>query len=141
MARIKITLPDRFVFSTEIPVMVRDINAGRHLSYDSLLPMMEETRVRFMRSINYSQENVNGASIIAADVAVVYKQQGRYGQVLKFELAPTDFSKKGCDFVFRISDSATGEEVARAKMGIVFFDYAKQKSVSVPEAFRKKFDS
>ena len=141
MPRIKIQLPDRFVFSTEIPVMVRDINAGRHMSYDSLLPMMEETRVRFMRSINYSQENVNGAGIIAADVAVVYKQQGHYGQVLKFELAPTDFTKKGCDFIFRISDSTTGEEIARAKMGIVFFDYSKQKSVPVPEAFRKKFES
>ncbi len=140
MARIKIELPDKFAFSTEIPVMARDINRGNHMSYNSLLSMIEETRVRFMRSINYSQENVNGAGIIAADVAVVYKQQGHYGQVLKFELAPADFSKKGCDFVFRISDSATGEEIARAKMGIVFFDYIKQKSVPVPEAFRKKFD-
>ena len=139
MARIKIDIPDKFIFTTEIPIMVNNINRGNHLSYDSLLPMMEETRVRFMSSIGFPREEMEGAGFIVADVAVVYKKQGRHGQILKFELAVTDMSKNGCDFIFRISDAETGDEIARSKMGIVFFNYAQQKVVPVPGEFRKRY--
>ena len=139
MARIKIELPEKFVFSTEITILINNINRGNHLSYDSLLPMMEETRIRFMRSLGYQQENVNGAAFIVADVAVVYKKQGRHGQVLKLEIAPVDFSKSGLDLVFRITDRDSGEEIARSKMGVLFFDYRQQKVVAVPDEFKQRF--
>ena len=139
MARIKIDLPESFVFSTEIPVLINNINRGNHLSYDSILPMMEETRIRFMRSLGYTQESINGAAFIVTDVAVVYKKQGRHGQVLKLELALADFTSKGCDIIYRISDASTDEEIARAKMGILFFDYQQQKVVPVPDEFRERF--
>ncbi|MFC1900342.1 acyl-CoA thioesterase [Chloroflexota bacterium] len=135
MARIKIELPEKFIFSTEIPIIINYIDRGNHLSYDSILPMMEEARIRFMQSIDYPQENINGVGFIVTDVAVVYIKPGRHGQVLKIELTPTDFSSKGCDFLYRISDSETGEEIARAKMGVVFFDYPGHKIVTVPEVF------
>jgi 4-hydroxybenzoyl-CoA thioesterase len=139
MARIRIDLPEKFVFSTEIPITINLINRGNHLSFDSILPMMEETRTRFMRSLGYPQEQINGAAFIVTDVAVVYKRQGFYGQTLKIELAPADFTTKGCDFLFRITDAENGEEIARSKMGILFFDYARQKAAPVPDEFREKF--
>jgi 4-hydroxybenzoyl-CoA thioesterase len=139
MARIKIDLPEKFVFSTEIPILINNINRGNHMSFDSILPMMEETRIRFMHSLGYANEKVNEAAFIVADVAVIYKRQGFHGQTMKIELVPADFASKGCDFLFRISDAASDEEVAWAKMGILFFDYARQKVVPVPEEFRKKF--
>jgi len=139
MARIKIDLPDNFIFSTEIPVLINNINRGNHLSYDSILPMMEETRIRFMHSLGYTRENISGAAFIVTDVGVVYKKQGRHGQILRLELALSDFTSKGLDIIYRISDADTGEEIARAKTGILFFDYQKQKVVPVPEEFRERF--
>ncbi len=139
MARIKIDLPESFVFSTEIPILINNINRGNHLSYDSILPMMEETRIRFVRSLGYTQENISGAAFIVTDVAVVYKKQGRHGQILKLELALADFTGKGFDIIYRISDSSTDEEIARAKMGILFYDYQQQKVVPVPDEFRERF--
>jgi acyl-CoA thioester hydrolase len=139
MARIKIDLPEKFVFSTEIPILINTINRGNHMSFDSVLSMMEEARIRFMNSLGYEQENIDKASFIVVDVAVIYRRQGRHGQILKVEIAPADFGSKGLDFIYRISDTATGEEIARAKTGILFYDYAQQKVVAVPESFRKKF--
>jgi acyl-CoA thioester hydrolase len=139
MARIKIDLPGKFVFSTEIPILINTINRGNHMSFDSVLSMMEEARIRFMNSLGYEQENIDKASFIVVDVAVIYRRQGRHGQILKVEIAPADFGSKGLDFIYRISDTATGEEIARAKTGILFYDYAQQKVVAVPESFRKKF--
>jgi acyl-CoA thioester hydrolase len=139
MARIKIDLPEKFVFSTEIPILINNINRGNHMSFDSILPMIEETRIRFMHSLGYANEKVDEAAFIVCDVAVIYKRQGFHGQTMKVEIAPTDFASKGCDFIFRITDAETGEEVARSKMGILFFDYNQQKVVPVPEDFRKRF--
>ena len=139
MARVKIDLPEEFVFSTEIPILINNINRGNHMSFDSVLPMMEEARIRFMHSLGYAQESVDGAAFIVADVAVIYKKQGRHGQVLRIEIAPGDFSRTGLDLIFRISDRDTDEEVARAKMGVLFFNYRQQKVTAVPEDFRKKF--
>ena len=141
MARIKIDLPKEFVFSTEIPIRISDINRGRHLGYDAIFPIMEEARVRFLHSLGYKEEHINGAAFITADAGIIYKRQGYYGQTLKLEIAVTDFTDKGFDLVFKISDTNTGDEIARAKTGMLFYDYRQQKVVPVPDEFRKRFSS
>ena len=52
------------------------------------------------------------------------------------EVAVSEPTKYGCDFVYRISDSETRREVARAKTGIVFFDYERKKMVPMPPEFK-----
>jgi hypothetical protein len=37
MARVKIDLPDKFIFKTEIPIRINDINYGGHLGNDAVL--------------------------------------------------------------------------------------------------------
>ncbi len=140
MARIEIALPKDFVFSTDIPIRIGDINRGRHLAHDAVLSIMEEARVQFMKSIGYPQENIDGVSLITVDAGVIYKKQGFYGQTLRVDIAVTDFSRRGCDIVYRISNAETGEEMVRAKNGMLFFNYREQKVATVPEAFRAKFE-
>jgi len=50
-----------------------------------------------------------------------------------------DFNKYGCDFFYKVVRKNGGKEVARAKTGIVFFDYNRQKMVPVPAAFLNAF--
>ncbi len=140
MARIEIALPKEFVFSTDIPIRIGDINRGRHLAHDAVLSIAEEARVRFMKSIGYPEENIDGISFITVDAGVIYKKQGFYGQTLRVEVAVADFSRRGCDIVYRISNAETGEEMVRAKNGMLFFNYKEQKVATVPEAFRAKFE-
>ena len=137
MARIKINLPDKFIFSTEIPIRINDINYGGHLGNDSILSIVHEARVRFLNKFGYSELDVEGCGIIMSDSAIVYKSEGHYGDVLKIEVTVDDFGKFGCDFIYRISNKETSKEIARAKTGIVFFDYEKKKMVEVPEKFKK----
>ncbi|MFC1962725.1 acyl-CoA thioesterase [Chloroflexota bacterium] len=139
MSRIIISLPSEFSFSTNIPIRIGDINRGRHLGHEAVLIIMEEARVRFLHSVGYTEWGIERAGYIMADAGVIYKRQGNYGQTLKVEIAVTDFTSKGCDLVYRISDANDGAEIARAKTGILFYDYQQQKAVPVPEDFRKKF--
>ena len=53
MPRIKLELPEKLVFSTEIPVRITDINYGGHLGNDSILSIVQEARVRFLNEYKY----------------------------------------------------------------------------------------
>jgi len=139
MARVKLNLPEKFVFSTEIPVRITDINYGGHLGNDSLLSLIHEARVRFLNEHGFSELSIDGPGLIMVDSVIIYKSEVFYGETLKIEVTADDFSKHGCDLIYRITNKETGKEVARAKTGIVFFDYEKRKVVQVPEKFKAIF--
>jgi len=141
MPRVKIDLPDKFDFSTDLCLRFRDINATNHLAHDAVLSLAEEARFLFLEHLGYAHLNIDGYGYVAADAAIVYKSQAYFGQVIRIEVAVRDFAKKSCDFIYRLSNKETGQEVARAKTGVVFFDYKTQKSVEVPDRFRSRFES
>ena len=138
MPRIKIDLPARFSFSTEIPIYINHINYGNHLDNAALISLVSEARVRFFKALGYTELDVEGCGIVVADVAAQYKSEAFHGEVLVFEVAADDFNKYGCDLVWRISDKASGREVARGKTGVMFFDYTARKAALVPPAFAAK---
>lgn len=135
MARVQIELPERFLFRTEIPVRIDDINYGGHLGNDAVLTLAHEARLRFLASRGWSELDAGGAGLIMADAAVIYRAEGRHGMVLVAEVAVTEVRSRSCDFVYRLTEAATGREIARAKTGMVFYDYASKKVVTVPESF------
>ena len=139
MARVQIELPEAFAFTTEIPIRITDVNYGGHLGNDAVLSLAHEARVRLFASHGWTEMDVTGRGIIMVDAAVVYRTEGAWGMVLRVDVAVTDLQSRGCDLVYRLSDAATGKEIARAKTGIVFFDYGARRVVHMPEAFRKTF--
>lgn len=141
MNRIKIDLPQKFLFSTEISVRVYDVNFAGHLSNDSILSMVHEARILFLKNWGYSEVDTCGAGIIMFDAALQYKSQGYHGDILLFDITVDNFIKNGCDFFFKITNKESGKEIARAKTGIAFFDYKTNKLVAVPEKFRSLIES
>ena len=137
MQRIKIDLPQKFIYFTEISVRVYDVNFAGHLSNDSILSMVHEARIRFLKNWGYSEVDTTGAGIIMFDAAIQYKSQGYHGDILVFDVSVNNFIRNGCDFIFRITNKANGKEIARAKTGIAFFDYEQNKMVPVPEKFKE----
>jgi acyl-CoA thioester hydrolase len=136
MARVEIELPVRFPFSTEIPVRISDVNYAGHLGHDAVLPIAHEARVRWLASHGWTELDIAGVGLIVADAAIMYRGEGNYGMVLRVELAAADVRTRGCDLLYRLTDIATGQEIARVKTGILFFDYEKRRVVHMPEAFR-----
>ena len=135
MARVKIELPKEFIFKTEIPIRINDINYGGHLGNDAVLSIAHEARLRFLKQHNFTELNAGGAGIIMVDGAIQYKTEGFYGDIIKVEIAVTDITAVGCDFVYRCTNKNTGTVIAIVKTGIVFYDYDIKKVVSVPERF------
>jgi 4-hydroxybenzoyl-CoA thioesterase len=139
MARIQIDLPGHFGFATEIAIYISHINYGNHLDNTALLALVSEARVRFFKSLGYSELDVEGVGIIVADAAVQYRSEAFHGEVLVFSLTAHDFNRYGCDLVWQVAERDSGREVARGKHGIIFFDYATRKPAPVPPAFAARF--
>jgi acyl-CoA thioester hydrolase len=141
MARIIIDLPSHFIFSTELPIYISHINNAQHLDNAALLTLISEARVRFFRALGYEELDVEGVGIVVADAAIQYKSEAFHGETMVVEMSTTDFNKYGCDLVWRMSDQASGREVARGKSGILFFDYSARRPAHVPEGFLAKTPS
>lgn len=140
MARVEIELPETFPFATELPIRITDVNYGGHLGNDAVLSLVHEARVRLFARHGWTELDVDGPGIILSDAAVVYRAEGRWGMNLKVEVAVADLRSRGCDLVYRLSDSESGKEIARVRTGVLFFDYDARRVVQVPERFRQAFD-
>jgi acyl-CoA thioester hydrolase len=132
MARIKIDLPAAFPVTVVLPVRITDLNYGNHLGNDALVSLLHEARVQFLRRMHLAEfDPATQQGLIMADLAVEYKGEGFYGDVLHLRLAATDLHKYGFDVVYHLH-TAEGREIARAKTGMLCFDYATRKLRTLP---------
>jgi len=135
MARLTLELPERFPFATELDVVVGQINYGGHLGNDAMLSLVHEARVRFLKHMGYAENDVEGVGILMVDALVIYRSEVFYGDRLTIEVAVSDLGRTGCDILYRVTSGRSGEEAARAKTGVVFFDYDARQVVRVPAGF------
>jgi len=139
MARIKLDLPAHYSFTTELRVRITDVNYGGHLGNDAMLGLLHEARICFLEHYGFSEGDIGGFGLIMTDSALVYRSEAFAGETLAIAMALVDFNKYGCDFVYRVTEKTSHREVARAKTGIVFFDYAKRAVRKIPQPFLDQF--
>ncbi len=138
MPRIEIDLPPHLPFAVELPLYLSHINYAGHLDNALLLTLVSETRARFIQSLGYRENNVEGVGVIVADAAVQYRAEAFHGETMGVEMGADSFSRYGCDLPWRMRECASGREIARGKTGIVFFDYSARRIAPVPENFRSR---
>ena len=141
MSRIKIDLPSKFVFSTQIPIRIDDINYGSHLGHDSVLTLSHEARVRFLTKHGYTEGDIEGVGIIMGDVGITYSSEAFYGDVREISIGIGEYGNHFLELIYALVNEKSGKEVARVKTSLVFFDYKERKTVRMPEEFRKKIIS
>lgn len=139
MARTKLDMPDKYVFSTELTVRISDVNYGGHMGNDALLSLLNEARVRFLREHGFSELDAGGAGLIMSEVLILYKAQAFHGDRLTVDIAVADIEKCGCDILYRVTRKDGCNEVARARTGMIFFDYSSNRIAKTPEKFAHLF--
>ena len=134
MARIKIDLPEKFPFSTTIPVRITDVNYGGHVGNDTVLSIIHEARMQFLKSYGYEELKMEGVGMIMSDVGIEFKNELFYGDLVIASVAIKEFSKISLDIYYRLEKEELGKKVlvAMAKTGMVCYDYGKKKIVAVP---------
>ena len=111
-----------------------DINYAGHVGHDTLITMLNESRVRFFKHLGLEEP-----CIVIADLGINYKSEVFYDDRLKIETGMTDFTDHGCDIIFRVTSEKSGNDVLIAKEGVVFYDFGRKKVADIPEIVRSKF--
>ncbi|MCS3800197.1 acyl-CoA thioesterase [Niastella sp. OAS944] len=135
MARIKVELPEQFAFSTTIPVRITDLNYGKHVGNDTILSMIHEARVQYLRKLGYGELDLAGVGVIMSDVGIEFKSELFYGDEVLVSVAAGDLSKISFDLYYKLEKLADDKTilVAVAKTGMVCYDYSKKKVAAIPE--------
>lgn len=140
MARIKLDIPENISFKIQIPVRISDLNYGNHLANHVYLEYMQEARMQYFGQWNWSEKNLAGVGVIMGDVAVVYKAECFYGDVLSIYVTSTEFGARSFDLCYKMLNQH-GVLVCEAKTGMVCFDYQERKTVAVPLKFKEAAES
>ncbi len=143
MERVKINLPGSFHYSTTIAIRITDLYYGGHVGNDSFLSLIHEARLQFLKHHGYTEMDIEGVGLIMCDVAIEYKRELGYGDLVKISVAANGFDRLGFDIFYLIEILENeGQAIAgKAKTGMMCFDYKNKKKVSVPTAVIEKLNN
>ena len=136
MPRIKISSPEKFLFSMERSVGISDINYAKHLDSIAMVNILHEARLQFLASLGFSEGNIYGLGMVVTDLAVDYRSESFANDRLMIDVGVGSFNRYGFDIGLQVTNSASETVVCNAKMGVVFFDFDKHKITEIPVAFK-----
>ena len=138
MARIKLTITENTIASVTIPVRITDINYGNHLGNDALVSIIHEARVQWLQTNNYTELNVAGVGLIMSDLAIEYISESFYGDDLQINIAPGEITRVSFELYYTVQVIRNEKIIliAKAKTGMVCYDYAGKKVAAVPEKLK-----
>ncbi len=143
MNRIKITTPETWSFSTLIIIRITDLNYGGHVGNDRFLALIQEARQQYLLSHGYEELSIGGVGLIMTDAAIEFKKELNYGDLVKISVSASDFDKLGFDFFYKLEIVKEDEFIlaAKAKTGMLCYDYLQKKKTQIPEEVIKKLSN
>lgn len=138
MARSKIILPEHFIATLSIPVRITDINYGDHVGNDAFVAIIHEARMQWLTQHGYTELQVEGIGLIMSDLAIEFKNESFYGDVIEVKIAVDEISRVSFELYYQLKTKRNDATIllANAKTGMVCYDYAARKIVGVPEKLK-----
>lgn len=134
MARIKIDIPDNEITTLRISVRISDINYGNHVGNDAFVSIIHEARLQWLQQNNFTEIDIAGTGLIMSDLAFEFKNEAFYGEEIFIKLSAGEISRVSFDLYYHLTTMRNNETIllARAKTGMVCYDYQNKKVVAVP---------
>lgn len=139
MARIKLQIPENVIGKFVIPVRITDINYGNHLGNDAFVSIVHEARMQWLHKLGYTELAIEGVGLIMSDLAVEFKNESFYGDVVEVVLSAGEISRVGFELYYQLFTNRTSEKIllANAKTGMICFDYDAKKTSAIPEKLKQ----
>lgn len=135
----KFLSPNPYVFKTDIQIQIGDINYGGHVGNERYLIFAQESRMRFLETLGYSEINFGPYGIVVAEAAIEYFAELFHGNTITISISIDNISRAAFDCFYKIEFSENGKTVIAAliKTNMVCFDYKERKVKSIPEDIKK----
>jgi acyl-CoA thioester hydrolase len=139
MARIKIEFPEQLIGTVSIPVRITDINYGNHVGNDAFVSIIHEARVQWLKQHGFSELNIDGVSLIMSNLAIEFKKESFYEDIIEIKLSAGEISKVSFELYYQLSAVRNNETIllANAKTGMVCYDYPAKKVMALPEVLKQ----
>lgn len=140
MDRVKIKVPEKFHFTTEIDIRITDLNYGGHLGNDTFLSLAHEARYRFLAFLGYTELRMENVSLIMSDAAIEFKKELFGGERVIISIAANGFDKYGFDLIYLFEKKGINEKmvVAKIKTGMLCYNYTEKKLELLPQVAMEK---
>lgn len=135
MGRVKLEMPVATIATITVPVRITDINYGNHLGNDSFVAIIHEARASWLKQNHYTELNIEGAGLILADLAIEFKHESFYGDIIEVAIAVGEIAKVNFELYYRLTVQRDSKEIvlALAKTGMVCYDYQLKKIMPLPD--------
>jgi acyl-CoA thioesterase FadM len=136
MARIKIEIPENEIAKVQIKVRISDINYGNHVGNDAFVTIIHEARLQWLQQNNFTEMDVAGTGLIMSDLAFEFKNQAFYGEEISITISSGEISRVSFELFYQLTTNRNNENIllAKAKTGMVCFNYQLKKVAAVPNA-------
>lgn len=118
-----------FVFETVMRVRNTEIDAGQHLTLESLTALLAEARERFLYSKGIKEINADYQGLIVDHLQLSFDGRVRAREELLFEVGIEQLSNDGGDIVIKITRMYDGSSVAKARQHFISYDFRLNKAV------------
>lgn len=134
MNRLKLSIPSNTLFRFQLPVRISDINYGNHLGNDSLVSILHEARVSWLRFHGFSELDAGGTGLIMKDLCVEYLAESFYGDVLEITISCGEMSTMGFELFYGVFNREGKSTIAKGKTTMICFNYQERKVQAIPPA-------
>ena len=114
-------------------VRIADINYGNHLGHDRLVSLLHQARAEALAAIGASELDFFGTALILARLEVDYRAQAFWQDALSIAVWAEAPRRSRFLLHYRVMRDET--RIADAVTTMVCFDYARQCTTPVPQAF------
>ncbi len=138
MARIKIDIPEKTIGTFTIPVRIADINYGNHVGNDAFVSIIHEARMQWLKQYDYTELKIEGIGLIMSDLAIEFKNESFYGDVVEVKLSAGEISRVSFELYYQLFVKRNDKSIhlANAKTGMVCYDYDAKKVAPIPEKLK-----
>jgi acyl-CoA thioester hydrolase len=128
-------------FKFYIPIKVRygDLDAQWHVNHTRFLTYMEQARMEYVMNLGlFDFKSFLDLRAIIADVHITYFAPILLGQNIRVGTRTAKIGTKSLTYEYVIEDTDNGNLLAKAEIISVAYNFREQKSIPVPEEWRKR---
>lgn len=126
-----------YAFVWPVEVRFRDLDALGHVNNAVFLTYLESARIAYWLELS-GRSGLAGMDMILARVEIDYRSQAGYRDQLEVGVRVAAVGRSSVTMEFRIVERETQRLVAESRNVLVFYDYAANRSLPIPEELRHK---
>lgn len=124
-----------FPFTMPLTVSFRDLDVLGHVNNAVYLTYFEHARIAYGLQLS-GGVRLADLAFIMAEANVTYLKPAFFEDLLVLGVRVSEIGTKSFVMEYGLQRPSSGEQIARGRTVQVWFDYAAQRSVPVPQSFR-----